>query len=437
MKKGTMKKITALLLAAALMSLCACTGSTGESSAGSSASSEAVSQISADESGDGSSSDPSEISDAQSENESSINSEPVIEPEPSEESVSAVPAEWQDDGIFSNKYDRAYELMSEMTLEEKVGQMMFAACPYNGAQIANELQPGGYVLFGSDFSDKTRDEVIKDIASYQQSSKIPMAIASDEEGGTVTRISWNDKLVDHFFQSPRDVFDEGGLDAIREDTAEKSAILESLGVNVNLAPVCDISRDPADFMYDRSLGESPEVTASFVRTFVDASQQNGVSATLKHFPGYGSNDDTHIGMAFDDRTYETFVQNDFIPFSAGIEEGAHFVLVSHNIVKCMDESNPASISPEVHRILREELGFTGLIITDDMSMSGVGGFLSVDYSAYVAAVLAGNDMLIVGDIESAYGDILAAARDEVIDSGLIDHAVMRVLAWKLAKGMIK
>lgn len=420
MNNSFVKRISALSLAAALILLCACTGGAGESSSADSSIAES-STVSSETSREVSESEPQSSAD----------------PEPSEESVSPVPAEWQDDGIFSNHYERAYELMKEMTLEEKVGQMLFAACPADGARVVNELHPGGYVLFGSDFQDKTKDQVIKDIASYQQSSKIPMAIASDEEGGTVTRISRNENLSDHLFRSPRELFEEGGLEMIRSDTVEKSDILSSLGVNVNLAPVCDISKDPADFMYDRSLGESPQVTASFVRTFVDASQQNGVSATLKHFPGYGSNDDTHIGMAIDKRTYETFVQNDFIPFSAGIEEGAHFVLVNHNVVRCMDETNPASISPEVHRVLREELGFTGLIITDDMSMEGVGAYLEEDHSAVVAAVLAGNDMLIVGDIEGAYDDILAAAKDGTIDIDIIDHAVMRTLSWKLAKGMMK
>lgn len=355
-----------------------------------------------------------------------------------EESKSPVPEQWQDNGIFSNYYEKAYLMMSELSLEEKIGQMLFTRCPdTDAAATAKKYNIGGYVLFGRDFENKTKDDVIRTIRSYQESSKIPMAIASDEEGGTVTRVSWNDNLTEHFFQSPRDIYESGGMDTIRSDTLEKSQLLHELGINVNLAPVCDICTDPDDFMYDRSLGQSPEVTATFVKTFVDESQKNMVSATLKHFPGYGGNDDTHFGIAIDKRTYENFTENDFVPFAAGIEAGAHFVLVNHNIVKCIDESNPSSLSAAVHKKLREELKFTGIIVTDDMDMEGVNAYLEDEYSACVAAVLAGNDMVMISDPGKAVDDIKKAVDDGKIDEEIINHSVMRILAWKYAKGMIK
>lgn len=368
----------------------------------------------------------------------SIVSEEISETSDEKQSSSPVPEKWQDNGIFSNYYEKAYEMMSDLSINEKIGQMLLVACPGSeAASKAKEYSFGGYVLFGRDFEDKTKDDVIRTIRSYQETAKIPMAIAVDEEGGTVTRISWNENLTDHFFESPREIYNNGGLDAIRTDTKDKSQLLRELGINVNLAPVCDICTDPDDFMYDRSLGQSPEITAAFIKTFVDESQKESVSATLKHFPGYGGNDDTHFGIAIDNRTYEHFTENDFIPFSSGIKAGAHLVLVSHNIVKSMDEKNPSSLSPEVHRILREELNFSGIIITDDMSMEGVGAYLEEDYSAVVAAVLAGNDMILVSDYESAANDILNAYNDDIINEDTIDHAVMRILSWKYAKGMIK
>lgn len=118
-------------------------------------------------------------------------------------------------------------------------------------------------------------------------------------------------------------------------------------------------------MYPRAFGGSPQDTAQYVRTVVDVMEQNGIGSVLKHFPGYGSNVDTHTGIAIDERSLESFRQNDFLPFESGIEAGAPVILVSHNIINAVDSSRPASLSPAVHDILREELGFSGLIITDD------------------------------------------------------------------------
>ena len=109
--------------------------------------------------------------------------------------------------------------------------------------------------------------------------------------------------------------------------------------------------------------------------------------------------------------------------------------MSHNIVECMDKNNPASLSPKVHEILRNELGFTGIIVTDDLAMDAVDDYVT-DHSPYTYAVLAGNDMLCVTDYVQAYNDILDDINNGVIDIDLINHAAMRVLAWKMIKNML-
>ena len=188
-------------------------------------------------------------------------------------------------------------------------------------------------------------------------------------------------------------------------------------------------------MYERSLGQEADITAEFVRRFTDVSQESGISVTLKHFPGYGNNLDTHTGVAVDDRNYETFEKYDFVPFQAGIDAGAHMVLVSHNIINCMDPDHPASLSPEVHRILREKLGFTGVIVTDSLEMDAISKYFT-DYSPSVAAVLAGNDMICVADYQQTYKDILNAVENGTVDIDLVDHAATRIIAWKMSKGMM-
>ena len=331
---------------------------------------------------------------------------------------------------------RAQELLDGMTLEEKVGQMFIARCPEtDAAQLAADYHLGGYILFGRDFKDKTAEQVTADIQSYQDAAEIPLLIAVDEEGGTVNRVSSNPNLRSSPFRSPQSLYSEGGLELVRSDAQEKCRLLESLGININFAPVCDVSQDPADFIYDRTLGRDAQETSQYVAAVVETMAEEGMGSVLKHFPGYGNNTDTHTGVAYDDRPYDTFLTSDFLPFQAGIAAGADMVLVSHNIVSAMDEASPASLSPEVHRVLREDLGFTGVIVTDDLVMDGVRDFAGDDEAA-VLAVQAGNDLLCCTDFQTQVPAVLAAVESGEITEEQIDAAVLRVLTMKLRLGIL-
>lgn len=146
--------------------------------------------------------------------------------------------------------------------------------------------------------------------------------------------------------------------------------------------------------------------------------------------------DTHTGIAYDTRPYETFVNSDFLPFQAGIEAGASMVLVSHNVVESMDGSYPASLSPIVHQILREQLGFDGVIITDDLAMHGVRDYVSEDQLG-ILAILAGNDLLCCTDFEAQIGYIIDAYYNGTISQQRIDQSVMRILELKLSLGLLQ
>jgi beta-N-acetylhexosaminidase len=234
------------------------------------------------------------------------------------------------------------------------------------------------------------------IDGCQAVSKIPMLMAVDEEGGTVTRVS--DYYRDYRFRAPRYIFEDGGWDAIEADTREKCELLLRLHLNMNLAPVADIAGDPYDFMYDRSFGTDLDATCEFIRMTVEIMNEYGVACSLKHFPGYGNNEDTHTGMAIDYRDAETFYNEDFLPFIAGIEAGAGTIMVSHNVVTCFDPEYPASLSPELHELARH-LGFEGVLMTDDLAMGAIQEYCG-ENSAAVLAVLAGNDMLIADDFST-------------------------------------
>lgn len=331
----------------------------------------------------------------------------------------------------------AEERVAQMTLEEKVGQMFFAT--WVSGNVPEEIENwnlGGLVLFAPDFEKSDPVSIRNKIDSYQKASAIPLLIGVDEEGGTVVRISRFTQFRAERFLSPQDLFAQGGLDAIRSDTVEKSKFLLSCGINVNLAPVCDVSTDAANFIYKRSFGQDAKATSDYVAVVVEEMKKEGIGISLKHFPGYGNNTDTHFGIAVDKRDYETFITSDFLPFLAGIEKGAGSVMVSHNIIDCMDANLPASLSPIVHRVLREELGFEGVIMTDDLSMGALKPYTG-NQEAAVLAVLAGNDMLIGSAYAEQIPEVIRAVLSGEINEQIIDEAVTRILVWKMELGLIQ
>ena len=328
---------------------------------------------------------------------------------------------------------RVEEILSGMTLEEKVGQMFLARMPDSAAYYAETYQLGGYVLFDVDFNGYSQEEVIERIDSCQAVSKIPMIMSVDEEGGTVTRVS--DYFRDSRFMSPRDVYAEGGWSGIVSDTIEKCELLKELHLNMNLAPVGDLADDYGDFMYDRSFSGDAQEAANFIGWTISTMNQQGIGSSLKHFPGYGNNVDTHTGMAIDYREAQEYYDYDLVPFMEGIEMGASSVMVSHNIVTCFDDYYPASLSPEIHRILREDLGFEGVIITDDLVMGAIQDFCGEVNSA-VYAVEAGNDMLISTNFESQFESIMAAIDEGRITEERINESVRRILTMKINMGLM-
>ncbi len=187
-------------------------------------------------------------------------------------------------------------------------------------------------------------------------------------------------------------------------------------------------------MYKRTIGLDTTKTSEYAKTVIDASKGSKVSYTLKHFPGYGNNADTHLGATTDTRSYDDILNNDLPPFTSGIKAGAEAILVSHNTVNSIDQNNPASLSSDIHNLLRNKLNFTGVIITDDLSMKAVTD--NITGSATVKAILAGNDLLIVTDYVESVNDIKDAINDGTISESVLDNAVLKVLAWKYYKGLM-
>ena len=326
-------------------------------------------------------------------------------------------------------------LMDSLTLEQKVGQIFLARCPETGAaEAVRQYHLGGFVLFDRDFEGETPSSMAQKIAGYQGVSDIPLLIAVDEEGGTVNRVSSHKAFRAYPFPSPRALYTKGGLELIHNTEAEKAQLLSGLGINVNLAPVCDITTNPSAFMYRRSLGQSPAVTGEFVADSIQTMGRFGVAAVMKHFPGYGNNADTHTGIARDSRSLETLETEDMQPFFAGISAGGGAILVSHTIVEAIDPECPASLSQPMNYYLRLAMNFGGVIITDDLSMDAIAAQYGTEEAA-VLAVLAGNDLLCSTEFETQYSAVLKACRSGRIPEAVLNEAVERVLRWKAQMGL--
>ena len=363
---------------------------------------------------------PAESTQDPAQESAQASAEPAQEPTPAEPTDS--PAE------------RAAALLAAMTPEEKAGQVVLGRFPESGEiEQAQTYHLGGYTLFAQDFKDVTPEQAAERSARLQQAMPLGMLLAADEEGGSIVRVSKFPQYRAEPFPAPQDVLESGGLSGVAADAAEKAALLKSTGLNMNLAPVCDLPRSADDYIAPRAFGtDEPQVSAA-VSAAAASYAENGLICTLKHFPGYGDNADTHTGISIDKRPLEELERLDLKPFAAGMAAGAPVVMVSHNIVECLDDSLPASLSPKAYAKVRE-MGFGGVIMTDDLSMKAVDGFC--EDSAAVTAFLAGADLLCCTDYAQAVQALTAAVNDGRISAQRLDESVTRILLMKLEYGII-
>lgn len=322
--------------------------------------------------------------------------------------------------------------LATMTLEEKVGQLFWARVP-SDHQI-EDLQSyhlSGYILFGRDFEGRSIEDIKALTKGYQAAAKIPLLIGSDEEGGTVTRIS---SILETPFQSPMALYHQGGMEAVLSDTKQKAELLKSVGINAGLFPVAVLARDQSAFIYDRTIGQDAQTTASYVQQVVEELKKSKVGSTLKHFPGYGDNGDSHTAIIQDNRSLDELRQADFLPFQAGIDAGADSVLVSHNILSKID-TVPSSISPKITDLLRKELHFKGVIMTDDFDMAGIADFVSQDEAAF-QVIVAGNDLILGSSYQTQIPYLLKKISSGELTEERIDESVRRILTWKYDLGLL-
>lgn len=335
-----------------------------------------------------------------------------------------------------SKIDR---ILEHMTLDEKIGQLYFAHSTGNYKQMKKDVKQyhlGGTTLFAPDYTDRTKSRFDQEMQNYQKASDHGLLIATDQEGGTVSRIDTNPDISQRKYPSPQDIYNADGLKGIKKENTEVAKILRQNGINMNFAPVTDVAKDKNSFIFKRTLGQDYKTTAKYIPVAVRSIQDQKVASCLKHFPGYGDAGDTHTGFAQINKPLSEYEKEDLLPFKAGIKAGVDSIMISHIVIKDIDAKLPASLSPAVHKLLRNKLNYQGLMITDDLQMGAITQYAKQHHvNADVLALKAGNDMLLGGNYQTGIPAIKRAVQNGSISKKQIDSSVRKILLLKKKLGI--
>lgn len=338
------------------------------------------------------------------------------------------------------------EKLSEMSLDEKIYQL-FITTPEMltgvsqvvaaGDITKNSLKRtpiGGLIYLASNFEspDQTKEMLSKTQEFAYEIEGMPMFLCVDEEGGRVTRIARNSAFGVEKVSTMADVADEE--EAYRYGDVI-GAYLSELGINVDFAPDADVlSNSRNTVIGDRSFGADPQEVSDFAKAYSDGLHAHGILSTYKHFPGHGATEaDTHTGYAYTDKTYEELMENELIPFRYAEENQVDMVMISHiSLPNVIGDDTPSTLSYKVTtEILRNDLSYTGIVITDALNM----GAVTENYSSSEAAVLAfkaGADLLLMpGNLEKAHEGIYNAVMAGDITEDRIDESLRRIIRAKL------
>ena len=347
------------------------------------------------------------------------------------------------------KKTEAEKILETMTLEEKAAQIFFVTpediTGVNTATVAGdatrqalETYPvGGIVYFSKNILEPEQiRSMLENTWNYSQEvMKIPVWLGVDEEGGQVVRVAENPMFQVSRYESMRSIGDTKDPDQAYQAGETIAAYLKDLGFNMDFAPDADVITNPQNTVIgDRSFGTDPALVGEMTADAVAGFQDQGISACIKHFPGHGQTEgDTHEGYAYTEKTLEEMKNSDLIPFQEGIKAGTDFVMVSHiSAPNALSQDLPASLSSEIITdLLRGEMGYEGIIITDAMNM----GAIAENYDSAQAAVMsfqAGADMILMPeDFQAAYQGILQAVSSGTISEERLNQSVVRILETKL------
>lgn len=346
--------------------------------------------------------------------------------------------------------ERATEKTASLTLEQKVAQL-FVVTPEAITGVGTATQAGratqealaaypvgGLVYFQKNLlsADQTREMIANAQAYAQEACGLPLFVGVDEEGGTVSRVGGNPGFDIPNAGNMAEVGATGDPAQAKAAALAIGGYLRDLGFNLDFAPDADICGDPAvDVMALRSFGGDPALVAVMVSAQVEGFAEAGVMSCAKHFPGIGGvMGDSHEGAIVSEKTLDELRAWELAPFEAAIDAGVPMVMAGHlTAPNAFGSDAPASLNPAaVTDLLRNELGFDGLIVTDSLSMGAVGGFCTPD-QAGVAALAAGADLVLMPeDFAAAYQGVLDAVRTGTLSEERVGQSVVRIVKAKLA-----
>lgn len=348
-----------------------------------------------------------------------------------------------DDTPVTDAQKTAQATLASMTEDEKLWQLFFvtpeAITNVNTATVAGEATKnalaqypvGGIVYFAKNLEDRAQAAAL--LANTQSYAKIPLFLGVDEEGGTVSRIGANEALGGTKVADMRSFGQSADPAQVYAAGQTLAANLTGLGFNLDFAPDCDVVSGVDSVIGSRSFGSDPELCASLAGVIVKSLRAEGVVSCLKHFPGYGSAvTDDHYGTSVLEKTEAELESCDFLPFAAGIEAGAPFVMVSHlSVPEVVGDETPSDLSSKiVSELLRNKLGFTGVIITDSHQMASITDHYTSGEAA-VKALQAGVDMILMPqDLQAAFDGVKAALAGGTLTQSRIDESVLRILQVK-------
>jgi len=336
--------------------------------------------------------------------------------------------------------DKVDKMLAEMTLEEKIGQMLIVY--YNSSVMDDTLKsaltdvkPGGFILFKDNIT--TYDNTLKFIKDIKSTSDIPMFISIDQEGGNVQRLlSLSDISVSNipYMNYVGNMKDVNLTYEVGKVIAEE---LRVFGINMDFAPVIDIwSNSNNTVIGKRSFGNDSELVSSMGLALGKGLSDNGIISVYKHFPGHGDTDvDSHYSLPVINKTKEEFLSLELVPFKNAIENGAEVIMIGHLAVPSLTGSDiPASLSKEIiTNLLKNEMGFDGLVVTDALNMGALTNYYSQE-EVYVKAIDAGVDLLLMpSSSRKAVVAIKKAVEDGVLSEEKIDESVRKILMLKYEK----
>lgn len=345
--------------------------------------------------------------------------------------------------------EQASQLVSGMSLEDKVAQMFvitpealtgYASVTAAGdtTKAAYESRPVGGLIYMADnlLSIEQTTEMLTNMQNIaMERTGLPVFLSVDEEGGTVARVEKNDAFGVTDVGNMSDIGATGDAQNAYNAGVTIGTYLKQLGFNVDYAPVADVLTNPDNTVIGtRSFGSDASVVADMVTKELEGLSSQGVFGVVKHFPGHGGvSGDSHDGAVTMDKSLEELMQTEFVPFQKAVENGVSFVMVGHiSVPQVVGDNTPASLSQMmVSNVLREQLGYQGIVITDAMNMGAITGSYTADQAA-VMAVNAGVDMILMPqDYETAYNGLLQAVQDGTITEDRINESVTRIVKVKL------